>query len=380
MEQVVKKLRVLTLALIFSGALNIGLVATCIFAGRQEFGSVPVRALAKKGIAQETMMDTFFEQIAKLSFHELLTILTNRDPVGEGYLKRDMAASALVRFHHFNLEKALSGSPLQRREIALGKEPRVAIFPGLSDEQFDAIIRFAYEEKWPLTAEGIFKLLKQKPDESLSQAFSVTPEFHALQTLFPKTEQSLLLQLVSEGDWATLDLYAREQAQLLDLSAEKKQSLLLQYLAFPSRAAAALLLQTDAPFVAKRLEDARLTQLISLLPEKSADGERLCQELLRSPRTDAVWIAAAAFLYAGVGETVPVPLDLQAAIARFTSAVEKKAAPKKVETQARYHTVKDGESLWKIAKLYNMKVDELVKMNHLEKDRILPGMTLKIKE
>jgi len=397
MGQYVKRLRILTLALIFSGALNIGLAATYIFSRWQESrGSFSVCALAKKEEEKEILMAPFFTQMSKLSFHELLTVLTNRDPIGEGYLKRDMAVSALVCFHHFHLEKALSGSVLQKREVSFGKDSRAYIFPGLSDDQFDAIIRFAYEEKWPLTTEGIFNLLKKrwpsKQDASLVQAFFVTPEFHALQALFKKQENSLLLQLVCEGDWAMLDSFAQEQSQILDFSVEKRRSLLLRYLSVQSHAAVDLLLRTDFQFVAKRLEDSYLIQLISLLPEKSPDAERLCLQLLGSPRTDAVWISAASFLYAYAGEEVPSSFNLQAAMSRFVpssvqyvSVVQKSKDQEpllreEIPAQALYHIVKDGESLWKIARQYSVKVDDLVRINGLEKDRLYPGMTLKVRE
>lgn len=404
MSRWVKKFRILTLALIFSGALNIGLIAACIFSflsDRQESLSV---AIPSKGEGnRETTVQQIFSQMAKQSFHELVTYLTNRDPVEEGYLKRDLAVAALASFHHFNLEKALSGIPSQRRVIALGDEQKVEIFPGLRDDQFEAIIRFAYEEKWPLTSEGVFKLLKKMPDASLIQAFLVTPEFHALNVLFQKTEAAqepaVLLRLAAEGNWDILDRFAREQAQLLDLSVEKRRRLLLSYLASGSPTAAQLLVSTDFAFAAKRLEDRGIVDLLGLLKEKTPDAERLCIELLRAPRTDVVWQASAQRLYSYAGESVPEPFDLKAAIARFApgpvaapepvaaAPVKAPAAPvkavaavpaKPAKSAARHHVVQDGESLWKIARHYKVKVEEIVKANELEKDRLYPGMTLLI--
>ena len=52
----------------------------------------------------------------------------------------------------------------------------------------------------------------------------------------------------------------------------------------------------------------------------------------------------------------------------------------KVEKVARYHTVAEGESLWKIARQYKAKVDEIVLLNGIDKDKLYPGMTLKIPE
>lgn len=307
----------------------------------------------------------------------------------------------------------------------------------MSDDHFEGIIRFAYEEKWPLTAEGLFKLLKKWPDtkdESLVQAFIVTPEFHALQVLFQKSETpqlvGSLIHLITEGPWELLDQFTKQQAQLFDLSVERRRSLLLSYLAIGSKTAASLLLATDFAFISKRLEDKGIIGMLSLLNEKSPDAERLCLELLRSPRSDAVWTSAANNLYAYAGESPPSHIDQKEAIARFSSdskksssatqkgstpthealpaqkgnpPVEKGHTPSQRGTNPtpkgparsheetppihqeygalpspRQHIVKEGESLWKIAKQYNVKVDEIVKANQIEKDRLFPGMVLRI--
>lgn len=396
----VKKLRILSLFLIASGALNIGFIAMGILSHWvEESPHLSIRQLAKENPRVETSMDRFFLQVSKLSFHELISYLTNRETIDQGYLKRDIALAALVSFHHFHLEKAISGAPIQRRAISLGADLKVEVYPGLSDDQFEAIIRFAYEEKWPLTTQGLFKLLKKWPeplDPTLVQAFLMTPEFHGLQVLFQKTEvpqnSVVLLGLVCEGSWELLERFSREQTQLLDLSVDRRRALLLSYLSAQSKTAAGLLLHTDFAFTANRLEDKGIIGLLSLLNDKTAESERLCIELLRSPRSDAVWISAVSSLYAYAGEEVPSPLDLHEAIARFipgftpknsvqtsvAAVLENPDALMRDLPKNRHHIVKEGESLWKIARQYSVKVDELVKLNEIEKDRLYPGMTLRI--
>ncbi len=407
--QWVKKFRMMTLGLIFSGALNIGLLAAFIFfmlQERQVSLSVSRPAFAKgvKGSGDSTNAQ-LFASMEKLSFRELVSFLTNKDLAEEGYTKRDLAVAALVAFHHFNLEKALSSPPAQRRTFEISDSEKVEIFPGLNDDQFEAIIRYAYQEKWPLTAKGLFCLLQnsrsknatESREESLEQAFLVTPEFYSVQVLFQKTEAQqaphILLDLVCEGNWDLLERFSREQSQMLDLSVEKRRRLLLSFLALHSPTAAQLLLRTDFIFALKKLEDKGILDLISLLKNKTEESERFCVELLRSPRSDAIWQAAAIRLYGFVGESLSAPLDPKEALARFGASPlpeETAKTPAPVQTAAiqqpapisnpatLFHIVKEGENLWKIARQYKVKVDELASSNQLEKDRLFPGMTLKI--
>lgn len=396
-----KRMRVLTLGLIFSGALNIGLLASFIFyvmQGRETSFSIALPAKGEKG--HEVTLGATVQGLAKLTFRELVSFLTNRELVEEGYTKRDLAVAALVGFHHFNLEKAIGAPPGQKRQVALDGEKKIEIYPGLSDDQFDAVIRYAYQEKWPLTGKGMFCLLQKLglSDESLLQAFCLSREFYAMTALFQKTEASqepaVLVRLISEGNWDLLERFTREQEQMLDLSLDKRRRLLLSYLSLQSPTAAQLLLQTDFAFALKRLDDKGVLDLLLLLREKSDISQKYCAELLRSPRTDAVLQAAAKRLYQFTGEAVAA-VDMKEAIAKF--APEAQLAPV-VEAPAavalpvpapapqnqvaipayKLHVVKEGESLWKIARQYKIKVDELVRLNEMEKDKLFPGMTLRI--
>ena len=42
------------------------------------------------------------------------------------------------------------------------------------------------------------------------------------------------------------------------------------------------------------------------------------------------------------------------------------------------HIVKDGDTLWKIARIYKVEIDELIQMNNLDNDKILPGKEMVI--
>ena len=118
--------------------------------------------------------------------------------------------------------------------------------------------------------------------------------------------------------------------------------------------------------------------MISLLQEQTPDSIRLCEELLKSPRSDAVWTSAATALHGYEG--LDSPFDFQVAMARFAPSPAKKEVVVVAPVVERQHVVKEGESLWKIARGYNMKVDELVQMNPKAQEKLYPGMVLKIKE
>ena len=382
---ITKKFRFLTLALIFSGALNIALIAAFAFCSFQKTSISQVLSWPTEK-AREATHREIFTSMSRLSFRELVSFLTNRDLVEEGYTKRDLAVAALVAFHHFNIEKALSALPTQVRTLTLSSDQKVDIFPGLTEDQFDAIVRFAYQEKWPLTSKGLFSLLQSQltgRDESLEQAFFLTSEFYALQLLFQKTdapqEPPLLLALASEGSWDLLEKLAKEQSQILDFSIDRRRALLLSYLNLHSPTAASLLLQTDFLFAVKKLEDRTILDLLALLKKQTDPATQFCLELLRSPRSDAIWQAAAMTLYAYAGEMATAPIDAKAVLARFSppSAPVNKPQPAP-SSPSRFHIVKEGESLWKIARIYKVKLNELVQLNGLEKDSIFPGMTLKL--
>lgn len=366
----VKKLRILTLALIFSGALNIALFASILFFVLQDQKStLSVSLPVAKEKKREAANSDWIAAMEKLSFRELVAFLTDKEMVEEGYTKRDLAVGSLVASHHFNLEKALSAPISQKRMLG-----QIEMYPGLTDEQFEAIIRYAYQEKWPLTSKGLFCLLQKNREESLEQAFLITPEFYSLQMLFQKTEapqeNKTLLSLISEGNWDLLERFTSEQAQMLDLSVEKRRRLLLSYLALHSTTAAQLLLDTDFEFALKKLDDKGIIDLISLLKGENEAARRFYAMLLKSPRSDGVWQAAKMRLG---------PQDIAAAA---EPAPEVARAPERaVEPPViieRVHVVKEGENLWKIARQYKIKVDELVQLNGLEKDRLLPGMSLKL--
>src|SRR4029079_13794017 len=77
-----------------------------------------------------------------------------------------------------------------------------------------------------------------------------------------------------------------------------------------------------------------------------------------------------------IGQTLRVPVSSE----KKTTA--KKPLKASEVADAQYHTVKTGDNPWKIAKQYNIKVDELLKWNNLDEEKarnLKIGDKLKVK-
>ena len=407
----IKRTKWLTQALIISGTLNIGLLATFIYfvlQEKQQSLAIELKPVPKEQAAAAASNEQYLRAYSFLPYQELLLRLENKDPIEEGLTKRDIALSCLVAFHHFNLEKALGGINLQKRQIPLrhpdGSESiDVGVYPGLADFQFQAIIQYARTEKWPLTSQGLFYEIKRSVppyDQSLLESFYLSYEFHTAQTLFTKSGLSLpfekLVELLCQGDWKAVAELTASQRLALDLSPERRRSFLVQYLDQHSPLAAELLLRYDHEFVVKHLDDTHILIIFDILSSPTPELQTLAKELLTSPRTDAVWKKAAATLYAFVNEPLPEPYDHNQALARFAPQAPQqlpqaepmiavaKAGLKETSSQASHkkklHTVEAGDSLWKIARKYHVTVEEIMKVNNLESERLRLGKQLEIPE
>lgn len=391
----------LTQALIISGTLNIGLIATFayfVLSERQDALSLQLttpKESPKEAIATNLQL---FRSYSLLPYQELLLRLENKDLVEEGLTKRDLALACLVAFHHFNLDKALGGIPLQKRTLSLfnpesQEKIDLFVFPGLADYQFQAIAQYAKTEKWPFTSQGIFYELKRSTgfkDPSLLDTFYLTSEYHAVYTLFSKTGLNLsreqIVNFLCQGEWKILCDFAEKQRMAMDLTPESRRSLLLSYLDNHSSLAAQYLLETDFEFILKRFDDTQILALFDLCTEKTLPLEKLAKTLLASPRTDAVWKQAASFLYAAQNEPLPEPYNHSAALQRFFPQTTapiipiKAPIPSPSAAKKKTHTIEPGDNLWKIARKYRVTVEDLMRANHMETEKLRPGKQLEIPE
>lgn len=405
----------LTGALIISVGVNIILIVLSCYWVLRERPPTPycesrpaTKEEQQRPLALERSNSDLIRQFRLMSMRQLVNKLHNTELVENGYTQRDLALGSLVTFYHFDLKRALAGLPMpkEQKTIVFGKKQtkipsEITVYPGLTASQFQAIIRFAQAEQWPLTSKGLFLALQKQPkvhDLSLDEAFYLTPEFLSVELLFNRSGASLpkdvLLGLILEGDWDQLSAFTEQQKMVQDLSVARRQRFILDYVEKGSKEAAYLILKTDKQFVVKKLDDRHILQLLKLMDKPTPEAEELAIALLTSPRRDDVWKAAALRLYDYAGEQKPEVIQHEAALARFVPFMkqEKQTAPLIVKPvpvpkpsraplalkREKIYVVREGDSLWKIGRIHKVDVEALKKANNLEKDTLKPGTTLRI--
>ncbi len=402
-EQWAKKGRFLTQALIFSGALNIGLLTSFFyFIVRDKKASVAFELQPHSQTQKQLTNAETIAHFATMSYGELIDLLNNQETVEAGYKKRDLALASLAAFHFVNLEKALHGSPLQRRLLSYQRKDGpeqvdITIYPGLTEDQYQGIVQFIKTEKFPFTTKGLFFELKQSKmprDPSLLEAFYLTPEFTTLMTLFNRAGVPLpseyVIEVISQGDWSLVEQFTQEQKLSQDLSPLRLKNLLSNYVRYRSVLAAKILLEWDREFILKKLEDSDLMTFLDLFSSKTGTLETFLKEIITSPRSDAVWKKAAEKLYTFAGLPCPDPYDHLVTLQTFAKdrlpalaqpTVEQPIATASVAAvvkKKRTHMVQSGENLWKIARKYKVSIDALRKANRLDTDKLRPGKELVI--
>lgn len=440
----VNKIRHLTRALIISGGLNVIVLAFLLYWVARERVPLPYCEYKPAGhedqqvpLADQRTSSQVILAFKDLSFDQLVSRLQQTQQIENGFTQRDLALAALVSFYHFDLHRALTGLPQPNQQrgfvSTLSKEKKVVkwvIYPGLSNEQFNAIIHFAKTEQWPLTSRGLFILLqknKEQVNKSISEAFFLTREFLAVEMLFHRAQSSVskqqILRTIQEGTWKLLSEFFQQQRASNDLSDARRQRFLINYVKHGSSTAAYLLLKSDGEFAAKKLDDTDALAILDLLTQKTVESEKFALELLTSPRSNAVWKRSAERLYEYSAEEVPTAWNHQNALKRFaphrlvaqnldnaikkvqpqqmitaippkkltpvSQPVPKKTPPipsiqpKKVvvapqPVKERVYIIQEGDTLWKISRQFKVSVDVLKAKNQLKSDKLKPGTTLKI--
>lgn len=423
----------LIIALGVSGGLNIALLTLIFYWMVVDRPPTPycelkpaVKEQQQPSLAEDLTNSEIIRRFRTYSMEQLIFKLASPRLVESGYTERDLALSCLIAFHHFDQTRAFAEThqSIQKRSIVYGQRPNgtpaeIIVYPGLSNSQYESILQFAKTERWPQTSKGLFLLLqKQKVflDPSLVDAFILTPEFLAIETLFSRSENPVekqeLIRLLIEGEWKMAADFKEQQRVSQDLSPARRQRILLDYIEHGSKMAAFLMLKIESTFAVKKLDDSHVLSILKLLEDKTSEGDKFALALLESPRSDAVWKLAATRLYQYAGEEKPDNYQHQAALLRFLPAAAIKNTMKGMEkpqvipemnkelsiiskpiiskpikqvvTSAplakkdRLYLVQGGDNLWRISRRFNIDVKVLKKYNKLDSDSLKPGTALRI--
>lgn len=403
-KQNLKQIRSLTLALFFSGTVNLLLVAFIFFWAITDRPPTPycevitTQQKQTRVIASSPSNTHVIKAFNALPYELLITKLKKKALVEDGFTERDLSLAVLVTYYDFDIEKALGhrAGSVSKRLMSLdqGKES-VQVFPGLTEEDFEAISTYMETEKWPFKSRGLFQFLKKEAyadDPSLKEAFSLTKEYQLVESLFKglSVDKEAINSLIAEGDYLSLSALCERIRKKVEPVAELRQRFLLPLIQNGSKLAAETLLRTDYEFSLKRLSDSTVEKIVAVLEASDPESLRYLTSIAASPRSDAIKnqaIKKYEFLAGKKWEPLvsrstpaPKPLPVQPKIAAFKP---EKPVPKPLIAQAKpvkdsLYIVQDGDTLWKIAKKYKISADRLRAYNRLKSDSLKPGTPLKI--
>lgn len=201
-------------------------------------------------------------------------------------------------------------------------------------------------------------------DEGCFYAFCNTPEFLYLRILLAGADATVapiesLMQMVIRGGHDLFFSLCNEETRVNNVSDMHRRELLLEYLKKGEPLAAQMLLIHDSEWVLHELDDQKLKYFLSILPLQSEEARNFITRISDSPR---------ACLLEGSSSVTHVRLNQD----------EDRAEVKK-ERYLEYCVVK-GDSLWLLARRFNVTIQAIKEMNQLSHDGLRLGQKLKIPE
>lgn len=308
------------------------------------------------------------------SFQELVELLQNKSMVTKELSIRDLALTLLVKEYYFAIEEALPQKYLQKEELP----SMITFYSDINEHDFACLYAYAKSERYPYSDEGLFIHLQNEYDSLLASTFIRTERFHLVRALFserePPLEDTLLLQLLLEGDWKLLENLYKEQRERLEFSSIRRIQFLSNYLEKQSPLAAYLLLIMDYEHVLEKFDDHKLLTMIGLIEKKSTVTVKFIEALAFGTHTERV-VQAAQEKLESFGGLFPTRFTEPAVIGELRPVFRE---PFLTNSVANTYIVEAGDSLWLIAKRHNVSIESLKQVNHLQNDVVRPGQRLKI--
>ncbi len=382
--------------LVISLALNVAFISYTIFQWQDGTLWLEVESQKTPALLPPVEDATLEDEIAKLATkkdEELLSDLDDATPAANGYRTQELAL-ALLRSRGYQVEDPLR--PLRAWPQALtpfsyhtpdGTSITIYLFSTLSPADIHAVRTYIEQTPVPFTSEKIVERLSTQEDITLLKAALIrTDEWATVRTLFPSGSEDDLVALCKEiGPTGFTELVTKKDPSAL-------------FSQHPSKMVADFLVAAQ-PDVLLKAPDPFLIALLPLLNPKSENTVRFALSLLKEQRKPPVWQAAQAVLALSTNNPSLATLSREELFARITPQKpktppppppqpEKKPSPPPSSTPSRiaarqlrpYRTyiVKKGDTLWSIAKRFNVDVDKLKYLNHLKGTELAQGKELRI--
>ena len=371
--------------LLFSVAINIGLLATFVYQKFDTVGSESLVSAYEEGRASEETNASALEGLLSASTTELLQALHDTTLLQDGYSKRDFAMSCLAYMHHYDVDKALGGTLIEKKvgtflHKATGETLQLPLYGHLDAMQWEQVHQYLALEPWPLTPKGMFLALKVQEDPLLKQAFFATPVFCAMKTYFSRICPSI----TPEEVWAIM---ACDDGSLIacfmqgaPLSLSKVREVWMQLVRKGSGVASRLWIEGEGELLLRKTHDQELMDIIAPLDQGTLPVVLFLKQILCGVRSDVVCQCAGLKLYELAHETPPDPYDHNVALSRFLRSFLPEgilpAAPVPI-TEVTI-TVQEGDSLWKLARKHKTSIHAIRERNALRSDVLAVGRSLYI--
>ncbi len=344
-----RRSRILIHSLIISGTLNIALIATFITFVLKERKGVFLPMAAQEVIKHTTLTNQeVLQNFLGMSYEHLVKELYDETHIEEGQRRCDLAIAFLGAFHNFDVERAFSGYPVDKRELTLQEGKVITLYPGLNEGRLQGVRNFARTEVWPLTPKGLFNEIQMREEvpKSLKEVFDLTTEYFVIKRAFHRLPYSIsdemLFSLIISGSWNQVQKLASQIQSSPDGKISDFTVFLVPCIERDSKLAAYLLVLLEKEFALKKLDDSQMEKLLSLLTEKTPEVEAFLSEVKNGLRSDQM----------------------------------QELAGKPLENPPRRHIVQPGDSLWKISRDYGVKVEIIQEMNSLESENLKLGAEL----
>ena len=420
--------------LVISLSVNVAVIAFLVFQMQDgvlwfEVETKEPAIAALKDTSRSESLAGMLNLLCAKTDEELVGALGDERVVANGYRLQELAL-ALLKDRGFQVEDPLRPlgawqqpmSPFSWSAID-GKPVVLKLFSNVGVREIQAVQAFIREMAVPLTAEGIVRKMKEGHDAALMKtALFRTDEWTIFSRVFSALSEADLLLLSTDlgkeafsliVDWGHGHTDPKEIPSFV-------VSIFSQY---PSPLFAELVASSYADVVVLQAPDNTILLLYSHLPPQSEAGVRLAMRLLHGQRKLSIWQASQAYLARAasiptlcsmnrdqvlewfrhmahpakavpqpVREAEPIGLKKPEAKAEVRPPVQS-SVPVKPSTPAsqvstrvatrqlqpyRTYVVRKGDTLWSIAKRFNVDVAKLKYLNGLKGTSLSPGQVVRI--